>query len=107
MNTQDSEGTTKARQSGCCCASKSSADINTQDASAIVNNDLPVQRLQVAGATCGGCVKSIEQALLSVTGVMDAQMDLASGIASIIGTVQPNDLIETLERAGFPAVVVN
>ena len=107
MNIQDSEGTTKARQSGCCCASKSSADINTQDASAIASNDLPVQRLQVVGATCGGCVKSIERVLLSVTGVTDAQMNLTSGIATVIGTVQPNDLIETLKRAGFPAVVVN
>ncbi|MDX2463999.1 MAG: heavy metal-associated domain-containing protein [Porticoccus sp.] len=64
-------------------------------------------QLQVEGATCGGCVKNIEQTLRSVAGVREARMDLARGIASVTGTVQSNDLIEALDRVGFHATVNN
>ena len=67
---------------------------------------LPLKRLQVQGATCGGWVKSIEQTLKSVAGVSEVSMDLATGIASVIGVVEPNNLTEALNRAGFPATVI-
>lgn len=107
MKRQDSVNLNKARPGGCCCASQSSTATSNQDASGIVSNELPVQRLQVEGATCGGCVRSIEQTLRSVAGVTEARMELASGIASVIGAVQSNDLIEALRRVGFPATRVN
>lgn len=88
MNIHESENITQFRQSGCCCVSKSTTTTQADNAS-----DLPIQYLQVQGATCGGCESNIEQTLLSVTGVISVQMDLASGIASVTGTVQASDLI--------------
>jgi Cu+-exporting ATPase len=45
--------------------------------------------------------------LRSAAGVKDARMDLTTGIASVIGQVEPNDLVEALDRVGFPATVIN
>lgn len=104
MNTQNFESPTK-HQSGCCCASKSSTAATTRS-SVGSDSDIPLQRLQVQGATCGGCVRSIEQTLHAVSGVSDACMDLATGVASVVGMVGSNALIEALDRAGFPAVVI-
>lgn len=104
MNTQKFESPTHHR-SGCCCASKSSTAATTRS-SVGSDSDIPLQRLQVQGATCGGCVRSIEQTLRSVSGVTDACMDLATGVASVVGMVGSNALIEALDRAGFPAVVI-
>lgn len=102
MKTPDSANMTKARQgSGCCCGNKSAAVISTQA------SGLPVQHVQVENATCGGCATSIEQALQSVSGVVDARMDLTRGIASVTGTAQPRDLVKALEREGFLAAAVN
>lgn len=104
MNTQNFESPTH-HQGGCCYASKSSTAASTQN-SIGAGSDLPMQRLQVQGATCGGCVRSIEQTLRAVSGVSDACMDLATGVASVVGMVGSNALIEALDRAGFPAVVI-
>ena len=104
MNTQNFESPTHHR-GGCCCASKSSTAA-TNRSSGGSDSDIPLQRLQVHGATCGGCVRSIEQTLRSVSGVTDACMDLATGVASVVGMVGSNALIEALDRAGFPAVVI-
>lgn len=65
--------------------------------------DFTGQRLQVEGSHCGGCVKKIEQALCTVSGVVQANMDLATGIAVVFGDVDANDLIEALKRAGYTA----
>lgn len=102
MNIHDSVNTTQIRQSGCCCVSKSATTTQATNAS-----DLPTQYFQVQGATCGGCVRSIEQTLQSVTGVTNVQMDLASGIASVTGTVPPSELIAALKRVSFPATFIN
>lgn len=106
MNTQNSASATN-RRGGCCCANKSSIATNTQDNGSAGTCGLPLQQLQVQGATCSGCVRSIEQTLRSVAGVTEACMDLGTGIASVVGMVESNDLIEALERAGFPAAVIN
>ena len=105
MNTQKFENPTHYR-GGCCCASKSSTAANTRR-SVDSDSDIPLQRLHVQGATCGGCVRSIEQALCSVSGVSDACMDLATGVASVVGMVESNALIEALDRAGFPSTQIN
>ena len=104
MNTQNSESITKPR-GGCCCTAKSSTATPTQT-SGSTSTRLPQQRLQVQGATCGGCVRSIEQRLRAVSGVTEAYMDLATGVASIVGAVESNALIEALNRVGFPATLI-
>ena len=65
--------------------------------------NLTGQRLQIEGSHCGGCVKKIEQALCTVSGVVEANMDLATGIALVFGDVDVNDLIDALNRAGYTA----
>lgn len=105
MNTQKFESPTH-HWGGCCCASKSSTAATAQSSIA-AGSDLPLQRLQVKGATCGGCVRSIEQTLRAVSGVTDACMDLATGVASVVGMVESEALIEALDRTGFPATQIN
>lgn len=105
MNTDKTQSANQHR-GGCCCAGKSSAFAEARDTGNVNNTSLPLQRLQVQGATCGGCVKSIEQTLKSVAGVSEASMDLATGIASVFGVLEPNNLVEALGRAGFPATVI-
>ncbi|GGF03764.1 hypothetical protein GCM10011356_16870 [Kangiella profundi] len=51
-------------------------------------------------------MKSIEQILKSVSGVSEASMDLATGIASVVGIVEADQLVVALKRGGFPAVVI-
>lgn len=105
MNTQNFESATN-RRGGCCCASKSSTAATTRS-NVGSDRDIPLQRLQVQGATCGGCVKSIEQTLKSVAGVSEVSMDLATGVASVVGVVEPNNLTEVLNRVGFPATLIS
>lgn len=107
MNTQSSASTTRSRQGGCCCTNKSNLKGETQESSHSTDNGYPPHRLQVQGATCGGCVRSIEQTLSAVAGVTEASMDLKTGVASVVGVVRTNDLIEALERSGFPAALIN
>ena len=61
------------------------------------------QELKVEGASCEGCVSTIEATLKSIPGVKDASMDLASGIAWVVGTTETNELIQALEKKGYPA----
>ncbi|MBR9910220.1 MAG: heavy-metal-associated domain-containing protein [Gammaproteobacteria bacterium] len=106
MNTHESKGVRQSR-GGCCCAGKSSVSSMTPDANNVSDTSLPLQRLQVQGATCGGCVKSVEQTLKSVSGVREASMDLATGIASVIGVVETDHLIQALDRVGYPSAVIS
>lgn len=60
--------------------------------------------IPVEGMTCGGCVKSIERALLTQSGVKTAQASLeAKNVtvdfdAALIGKAQ---LESTIQKAGF------
>jgi len=105
MNTKSSASTTK-RQGGCCCAGKSAPGIKIQQSSCSSDTDLPRQRFKVEGATCGGCVRSIEQTLRAVAGVSEVCMDLTTGVVSVRAMAPANDLIEALERVGFPATLI-
>lgn len=87
------------RQAGSCCASGNASPIATRNQ----RTNLPLHQLEVEGSHCNGCVKKIEQALCSVSGVAEASMDLATGIASVIGDVDSKDLIEALDRVGYTA----
>jgi len=94
------------QKGGCCCSGKSSVSSTKTDARGVRESSQGLHQLQVQGATCGGCVKSIEQTLRSVSGVSEASMDLATGIASVVGVVEEDHLVAALERVGFPAVVI-
>ena len=57
--------------------------------------------LTVAGMTCTGCASSVGRVLSRVPGVTDAQVDLASGRATVTGTARVEDLLEAVEGAGY------
>jgi copper chaperone CopZ len=94
------------QKGGCCCSGKSSVSSTATDACGIRKSSQSLHQLQVQGATCGGCVKSIEHTLKSVSGVSEASMDLATGVASVVGAVDADHLVEVLQGVGFPAAVI-
>ncbi len=62
--------------------------------------------LTITGMTCGNCVKHVRQALLSVTGVTDAEVDLATGNATVIHEAADTaSLIAAVVEEGYQAEV--
>ncbi len=64
-------------------------------------------QLKVDGMTCGGCVRSVEKKLSTVSGVSTAAVDLAAGKATVQydeAKARPEDLIAAIEQIGFKAV---
>jgi len=57
--------------------------------------------LTITGMTCAGCVRSVSRVLARVPGVTNAQVDLASGRATVTGTARAEDLISAVEAAGY------
>lgn len=65
--------------------------------------------LEITGMTCGGCVRRAEQALLAVPQVTQADINLATGRATL--TIAPDAerreviaaAVQALEEAGYPA----
>lgn len=55
--------------------------------------------------TCGGCASAIRKALGSVDGVNEVEVNVESKTITVdhASTVNREQIIETLERAGFPA----
>jgi Cu+-exporting ATPase len=63
-------------------------------------------RLRVEGMTCGGCVARVETALRSVPGVVDARVDLTTGVAVVQadrGAASRRELIDAVRRTGYDA----
>jgi len=63
--------------------------------------------LQVDGATCATCVGHIEKALLSVTGVTSASMNLANGRATVTvfsGKDVRSELAYAVAKAGYEVI---
>ncbi|HHQ15101.1 MAG TPA: copper chaperone [Chromatiales bacterium] len=61
-------------------------------------------QLKVEGMTCGGCVKSIQNALSARDGVSDTKADLDSKTVTIEfdpARIQKDGLISAIEDAGF------
>jgi Cu2+-exporting ATPase len=62
--------------------------------------------LAVDNMRCGGCIRSVERAAMSVPGVRSARANLAAKRVSVAvgdGTVSEADLIAALAQAGFAA----
>jgi Cu+-exporting ATPase len=63
-------------------------------------------RLRIGGMTCATCAGRIEQVLRRQSGVLSAQVNLASELATVAtirGTTSSVRLIEAIERAGYRA----
>ncbi|MHB8463167.1 MAG: heavy-metal-associated domain-containing protein [Vulcanimicrobiaceae bacterium] len=61
------------------------------------------QSIDVAGMTCGNCVRHVTAALAEIPGVSDVHVDLASNHA-VFTVAQPIDrevLVRALDEAGY------
>ena len=64
--------------------------------------------LEVAGMTCGSCERHIKKELDQVAGYRDAQVSLSEGKVRIEyepESATPDDLLQAVLRAGYPAIV--
>lgn len=59
--------------------------------------------LNIEGARCAACVRSIEEALGSVEGVDSARMNFADRSALVSGNAEVEALVEAVRRAGYEA----
>ena len=59
--------------------------------------------LSITGMTCSGCASTVKRVVSRVPGVTRAEVDLASGRASVSGTARPEDLIAAVQAAGYGA----
>jgi copper chaperone len=69
----------------------------------MASEDKRTQRLQVEGMKCEGCKSSVEQALRGLAGVEDVKVYLNEGTASIVGEVEPEELIAALSKTNYQA----
>ena len=60
-------------------------------------------KLNVEGMTCGHCQSAVKDALESVDGVQNAEVDLQNGLATVQGDADPERLIAAVEEEGYRA----
>ena len=63
------------------------------------------QRFEATGLTCGHCAKAVSDELLALDGVLDAQVEVVNGGASVVTVVADRDLtdeevVAALDEAG-------
>lgn len=58
--------------------------------------------LKIDGMTCGHCVAHVKQALLEVEGVVSADVDLQTGIATVQGG-DAQALVQAVVSEGYSA----
>lgn len=65
--------------------------------------------LEVEGMSCGSCIKHVKEALQSVPGISDINVDLNSGHVWVSSELQQSSdaLISALDVAGYPAKLAN
>ncbi|MEG0129909.1 MAG: heavy metal translocating P-type ATPase [Acinetobacter sp.] len=63
-------------------------------------------QLSIQGMTCASCVGRVEKALKVVSGVKDANVNLATEQATITGSANVEALIAAIDQAGYDATVL-
>ena len=66
--------------------------------------------LNIQGMTCGGCVKSVSNALQRIEGVAKVDVALEQGKATVdydADVTDPAELVEAVDDAGFEAAVAS
>ena len=63
------------------------------------------QRFQATGLTCGHCAKAVSDELKALDGVLDAEVEVVNGGASVVTVVAERDLTDdevaaALDEAG-------
>jgi copper chaperone len=61
-------------------------------------------KLKVAGMTCGGCVKSVERAVVAAAPGAKVTADLQSGEVAIDGAANKQAVVSAIEDAGYDVV---
>ncbi len=64
--------------------------------------------LDISGMKCAGCVKSVEKQISQHQGIISANVNLITSVASVkyqLGIVQPETLAQKLTNSGFPTQV--
>ena len=63
--------------------------------------------LKITGMHCAGCVASVENALRKVEGVEEAVVNLTLEKATVLGSVDPTQLIQSVEQTGYSAEIID
>lgn len=90
----------------CCCAAEGCGHASGADGSESGAADAPagaVILLSVKGMNCTHCRAAVERALLSVEGVSQADVDLPTATARVVGTATAETLCAAVEAVGFSA----
>ena len=66
-----------------------------------------VVELKITGMHCAGCVASVENALRKVEGVEEAVVNLTLGKATVLGSVDPTQLIQSVDQTGYSAEIID
>lgn len=75
-------------------------------ADVLENSSQNVIRLSVMGMRCAGCVKTVEDSMQSVAGVLSASVNFADHSATVKGDVDPEKLKLAIRKAGYEAAVM-
>ena len=62
--------------------------------------------LDVKDMACGGCVKSIKEAVAALDGACVVEADLTSGRVEVQTRLEAEAIRAAIEEAGFPADIV-
>ena len=66
-----------------------------------------VVELKITGMHCAGCVASVENALRKVEGVEEAVVNLTLEKATVLGSVDPTQLIQSVDQTGYSAEIID
>lgn len=58
-------------------------------------------QLEITGMTCASCASRIEKTLLSVTGIANASVNLATETATVIGDAQFSSIADAIKNSGY------
>jgi copper chaperone len=59
------------------------------------------EKYKVSGMTCGGCARSVTNAILAKDGQAKVEVDLPSGTVSVAGSLSVDQVKDAVEGAGF------
>ena len=70
--------------------------------------DVPQNRIELSikGMTCASCVGRVEKALKAISGVTEANVNLATERATVSGSASVEALIAAIDKAGYDAVEI-
>lgn len=60
-----------------------------------------VKTYKVSGMTCGGCARSVEQAIKAAAPAAQVSVDLAAGKVSVDGVTDDGVVAKAVDDAGF------